>query len=87
MDIVEIEGEPVAKRGKMSGAKQLWRDPATLRDAVLPLGVEPSEPGRVAMLQPLMEHGHLLSEAPAAREIREHLLRQLLLVADEVAPD
>ena len=86
MDIVEIEGEPVAKRGKMSGAKQLWRDPVTLRDEVLPLGVEPADPGRVVMLTPLMEHGRLLTPPPAAREIREHLLSQLPIVASEVVP-
>ena len=29
MDIIEIEGAPIGKRGKMSGAKQTWRDDAT----------------------------------------------------------
>lgn len=86
LDIVEIEGQPVAKRGKMSGAKQVWRDPATLCDEVLPLGREPEQPGRIALLNPLMEHGRLLASAPSAREIREHLLRQLPTVASEVTP-
>jgi nicotinate phosphoribosyltransferase len=86
MDIIEIEGEPVAKRGKMSGAKQLWRDPGTLQAEVLPLGREPEDHGRIAMLMPLMAHGRLLEPAPSAREIRGLMLRQLDVVAGEVVP-
>src|SRR5690606_28789475 len=41
MDIVEIDGEPLAKRGKMSGAKEVWRCPATGAGRVLPLSFPP----------------------------------------------
>jgi len=83
MDIVEIEGRPVAKRGKMSGAKELWRCPASGQDWVLPLaearlavecasGEEP-----VRMLQPLLRGGQLVQELPAVRDIRAYVLDQL----------
>src|SRR6059036_2269999 len=36
LDIMEIEGRPMAKRGKRSGAKQVWRLPGTVRNLVLP---------------------------------------------------
>ena len=34
MDIVEIEGKPLAKRGKLSGAKQVWQCKDTLETIV-----------------------------------------------------
>jgi nicotinate phosphoribosyltransferase len=86
MDIVEIEGQPVAKRGKMSGAKQVWRDPVTCQDVVLPLGVEPDDRNRVAMLVPLMERGSLVDPLPDVRSIRRRVLDQLAVVGPEVVP-
>ena len=35
LDIMEIEGRPMAKRGKRSGAKQVWRVPGTIDNIVL----------------------------------------------------
>lgn len=87
MDIIEIEGEPVAKRGKMSGAKQVWRDPSSLRDIVLPLATQPSEPALEPQLLPLMRRGKLIAPAPGARAIRDRVLRQLEVVGREVVPD
>ena len=86
MDIVEIEGQPVGKRGKMSGAKQVWRDPVTIRDTVLPLAT-PGNAGLEPMLQPLIERGQIIGPLPSAREIRTRVLRQLDVVGREVVPD
>jgi nicotinate phosphoribosyltransferase len=86
MDIIEIEGTPVAKRGKMSGAKQVWRDPMTLQDVVLPLGVEPEVPGLESVLMPLIDGGNLVDPLPNVRSIRQRVLDQLVLVGHEVAP-
>ncbi|MDQ3547881.1 MAG: nicotinate phosphoribosyltransferase, partial [Chloroflexota bacterium] len=86
MDIIEIEGTPVAKRGKMSGAKQVWRDPATIQDIVLPLGIEPDEPGREAALIPLIDGGKLVDPLPDVRSIRQRVLDQLAIVGAEVVP-
>ena len=38
LDIMEIEGRPMAKRGKRSGAKQVWRVPGTIDNIVLAAG-------------------------------------------------
>ena len=84
MDIVEIEGEPIAKRGKQSGAKQVWRDPVTLRDVVLPLGVEPDREGLEPMMQDLMVDGQVAGELPTASQIRERVLKQLAIAGREI---
>lgn len=86
LDIVEIDGRPIAKRGKMSGAKQVWRDPLTLQDIVLPLGVEPPVSSLEPVLVPLMEHGKLIDPLPAVREIRQRVLDQLAIVGSEIVP-
>jgi nicotinate phosphoribosyltransferase len=86
MDIVEIDGTPFAKRGKLSGAKQVWRDPDSLRDVVLPLGATPDDPRLVPLMQPLITRGQRTSPLPTPREIRQFVLAQLPLVAHEVEP-
>jgi nicotinate phosphoribosyltransferase len=86
MDIVEIEGVPTAKRGKLSGAKQVWRDPATLRDRVLPLDAAPETPYTVPLLRQLNEHGQRVEPHAAPRDVRQRVLEQLPLVAHEVTP-
>jgi nicotinate phosphoribosyltransferase len=86
LDIIEIEGRPVAKRGKMSGAKQVWRDPGTLTDVILPLSADAPEGNRRAMMIPLMSDGRVLENVPSAREIRERVLEQLQIVGSEVSP-
>jgi nicotinate phosphoribosyltransferase len=86
MDIVEIEGVPTAKRGKMSGAKQVWRDPATLADLVLPLNSAADVTGREAQLNPLMESGRLVGTLPDVHAIRQRVLDQLAIAGSEVIP-
>lgn len=61
MDIVEVEGEPRAKRGKRGGKKQLYRNMETLEDVVLPHGWEAPE-GFEEMLKPLMIEGRIVRE-------------------------
>ncbi|MEZ4522300.1 MAG: nicotinate phosphoribosyltransferase [Thermomicrobiales bacterium] len=84
MDIVEIEGKPIAKRGKMSGAKQVWRDPETLRDTVRPLEADPPSPGFSPQLVELMVDGELTVDLPSASELRERTLDQLRIVGREL---
>ena len=71
LDIMEIEGRPMAKRGKRSGAKQVWRVPGTIDNIVLaagkpaPVGAD----GRPAesLLKPLIAAGkHRARPAAAA---------------------
>jgi nicotinate phosphoribosyltransferase len=81
MDIVEIEGNPVAKRGKMSGRKKLLLCRNCRLTTVIPYR---SEAGRCAcggemedLLEPVIEKGRLVTELPAPQKIREYVLSQL----------
>jgi nicotinate phosphoribosyltransferase len=81
MDIVEIEGVPMAKRGKPSGAKQVWRVPGTVLNDVRPAGrqapVGPDGRPAEALLRPLVTDGRLARDLPPPRTIREYVLDQM----------
>jgi len=59
MDIVEVEGDPVAKRGRLPGAKEVYRTPdgdeIRARD-------EPAPEGGEALLEPLVRDGEVVRE-------------------------
>jgi nicotinate phosphoribosyltransferase len=81
MDIMEIEGQPVAKRGKESGRKRLLRCPKCFRSGVS--SYSKSE-GRCEcgekfndLLEPLTEEGKLVRSLPRAQEIRKYVLEEL----------
>jgi len=72
LDIVQVDGEARAKRGKSSGRKRLFG----LRDGsrkVLPVEAEPPE-GAKELLQPLSE---LYASPPDVTTLRERVLGQL----------
>jgi nicotinate phosphoribosyltransferase len=81
LDIMEIEGQPMAKRGKRSGAKQVWRVPGTIDNIVLaagkpaPVGAD----GRPAesLLKPLVVGGKIVRDLPPPRTLREYVLEQM----------
>jgi len=81
LDIMEIEGRPMAKRGKWSGAKDVLRCRACHTTLVVPAGTSPApcvcggpwEP----MLKPLIRGGRIARDLPPPRTIREHVLDQL----------
>lgn len=82
MDIVEMKGKPVAKRGKLSGKKQVWRCPKCLIDAVqlfdLPMPKCPKCGGKTeAMLKPLVKKGEIVAKLPKPSAIRRYVLNQL----------
>jgi len=81
LDIIEIEGRPFAKRGKWSGAKQVYRCPACGTTVVLPAakapGACPCGGEREALLRPLLRQGRLTRDLPPPRTIREYVLEQL----------
>jgi nicotinate phosphoribosyltransferase len=91
LDIVEIEGRPVAKRGKHSGAKQVWRHPGLPKHTVLPAGKpapigpdgRPAEP----LLRPLVAGGRVVRDLPPPRAIRDSVLEQMRLIDIETARD
>ena len=88
LDIMEIEGEPMAKRGKRSGAKQVWRLPGTLQNLVLsaakPAPVDGQGRAAEAMLKPLIKGGKIVRDLPPPRTLREYVIEQMARI--ELAP-
>ena len=82
LDIVEVEGKPAAKRGKLGGKKQVWRCHDCLVDTVLRWEDDAPACPRCggeteAMLRPLIDGGEIVGELPEPRAIREYTLGQL----------
>ncbi len=82
LDIVEKEGKPVAKRGKLGGKKEVWRCENCLLDYVLLEGVPSPSCSKCGnktkpLLVKLLESGHPTSPLPTPDQIREHVIDQL----------
>ena len=83
MDIIEIEGKPLAKRGKMSGSKQVFRCSHCQVDELVS---SDEKKGNCAfcegeykpLLRSIFRDGKPISECQSDGVIREHVLRQLL---------
>ena len=81
-DIVELEGRPVAKRGKLGGRKHVWRCPECLMDIILPFAQPMPQCPRCghdmeAMLRPLVKGGEIVAELPQPHGIRRYALSQI----------
>ena len=80
MDIVEVEGVPVAKRGKHSGRKQVLFCAACGTTQVMPAG-SPALPccgqEMTSLLQPLIEEGRLVRTLPDVHILRHQVLAAL----------
>ncbi|MCK5307968.1 MAG: nicotinate phosphoribosyltransferase, partial [Zetaproteobacteria bacterium] len=86
MDIMEIEGKPMAKRGKWSGAKEVLRCRRCHSGKVVPLGARVVGScncgGRfMKLLKPLMKRGKVVRRLPKPKAIRRAVLNQLKGVA------
>jgi nicotinate phosphoribosyltransferase len=79
MDIVEIEGRPYAKRGKRSGAKQVYETAGGR--VTLPTGA-PAPEGGVGLLVPCIRDGAVLARSEM-EDARERVLSRLLALARE----
>ena len=81
LDIVEIERKPFAKRGKLSGKKQLWQcNKCRKREITLAKRrlSKCSCGGRFeGLIRPLMRKGRLVTELPKVKEIRKNVLKEL----------
>jgi nicotinate phosphoribosyltransferase len=84
MDIVEVDGTPVAKRGKMSGRKEVFRCEACGQNSVLPAGAaRPTCCGApmVPLLLPLIENGRVVRPVSDVHAVRHQVLASLAQVA------
>src|SRR5262250_2467338 len=78
LDIMEIEGKPMAKRGKWSGVKEVYRRPGTRETVVVPAGQRPPDGGNwESLLKPLVRGGRIVRDLPPPRTIRDFVLDQL----------
>ncbi len=90
LDIMEIDGAPMAKRGKRSGSKQVYRCRACSKSVVVPahkpLGRCDCGGDVEALLKPLITQGRLVRSLPPPRTIRDYVLEQLRRVELTVDP-
>lgn len=83
MDIVEIEGEPVSKRGKTSGSKCVYRCPNCHKSVTVPEMAGEIETvcdcgeDYEDLLKPLVINENLVRDLPSADKIRNYVLEQL----------
>ena len=85
MDIVEVDGRPIAKRGKWSGRKDLHQCPECLSTQVLPMGEKPQRcecGGRPrAALHPLIRAGEPASAGETPQDVRDRVLAGLRILS------
>lgn len=81
MDIVEVDGEPLAKRGKCSGAKNVIRCRECYEDHITPFYKEFKNCGcggkYESLLNPWIKNHEILPELPEPVKIREYVLEQI----------
>jgi len=77
MDIVEIEGKPMAKRGKLSGEKQVYVNENTGERVIVPANEKFDREGFRPLLEKVIENGKVLKPSPEPSEIRNYVLRQI----------
>lgn len=91
LDIVEIEGKPLAKRGKLSGRKQLLRCPDCLDTLLVAYSHSypkdqlqcPCGNTRYEVLKTAVQSGRLVKPERSPAELRDHVREQLtVLMAD-----
>lgn len=85
MDIVEVEGKPLAKRGKWSGSKRVLRCPACNKGTTVPHNNKEHtcECGAIFedILIPVMDNGKYLIYMPSNKEIRSFVINQIKAIA------
>ncbi|MEM2250727.1 MAG: nicotinate phosphoribosyltransferase [Candidatus Hadarchaeales archaeon] len=82
MDIVELNGKPAAKRGKLGGRKDVWRCRHCLAFLLTREGETPGKCPKCGgkmekALQPLVKDGKIVGKLPKPKEIRRYVLKQL----------
>ena len=85
MDIVSIDGEPIAKKGKLSGVKDVHRCPVCLGTWVTPKGYKPKatcshKESPQLLLTTILADGALKKAMPPPKKIRKLVLSQADLI-------
>jgi len=85
LDIVEIEGRMVAKRGKLGGRKQVWRCRRCVQDLVKLITEDPPKcPKCGELMNPLLKEyiidGEVVQNLPTVDEIRNYVIEQLKMI-------
>lgn len=88
LDIVEVAGQPLAKRGKKSGRKAVLRCPDCFQTQIVAAAACLSQEGRCScgtplepLLTPLIQQGKVVRSLPSPQEIRTFVLQQLKCVS------
>ncbi|MCR6623475.1 MAG: nicotinate phosphoribosyltransferase [archaeon YNP-LCB-024-027] len=83
LDIVEVEGKPIAKRGKASGKKQVWRCQNCLTDVATLINEEVKRcpvcgsTEMKPMLHQIIRNGKIVAKIEKPSDIRERVLNDL----------
>ena len=81
MDIVEVDGKPVAKKGKMSGSKRVFRCSRCMETRVLPENRDAPQcacnEAMEEILLPLFQNGDQKQEWVSAEQIRQFVIDQI----------
>ncbi len=81
LDIVEIEGNPIAKRGKYSGRKKVLRCQDCRKVSVVPIDAKDENcscGGEMEnLLKPVMKKGKMVGRYPSPSEIRERSMDEM----------
>jgi nicotinate phosphoribosyltransferase len=79
MDIVELEGKPLAKRGKFSGKKKVYRvfKNGTVEFKVVPFLEEFHEDNYDEALVPILKNGEVVYKEEQPVDVRNYVLEQL----------
>jgi len=80
MDIMEVEGKPLAKRGKWSGSKSVIRCGTCGSEKIVPFTTEREhcDCGGIQedMLKPFIKDGDLIGSLPKPKDIRKYVQSQ-----------
>jgi nicotinate phosphoribosyltransferase len=86
LDIIEMDGKPLAKRGKMSGSKTVFRCSKCFQDKMVPFKKDRKRSARdrcscggrlKELLTPFVQNRKILWDLPRPQAIREYVLNQL----------
>ncbi len=84
-DLIEVEGKPIAKRGKESGSKIVWRCERCFATKVTPAKVKVRMcicgGNMKSLLKTFITNGVIKSQLPRPQEIRKYVLQQLAQIS------